>query len=372
MKSADILIIGGGIMGCSTAVHLSRRGNSVILLEREVSGGQASGVNAGGVRQLLRDTREIPLSLASQKLWHQIELLVGSDCGFRICGQISLAENEKEMRDLEERADLLKSLGYSHEKLVDKKQLRYIVPNVSSHCIGGLYCREDGAAEPYKTTRAFFNKAKQLGVQLFEHHPVSSIERTSDKWMVFAGNRRFSAPILVNCAGAWGARIAEMIGDYAPLYKKASVLTVTSRTPKFLEPVVLLEGRKLSFKQMANGTVVIGGGFDAKLDINTEKSLIDFRELKTMAQTVIDLFPLMKQVPIVRCWPGIIGRMPDNIPVIGSSKNAEDVYHAFGFSGHGFQLGPIIGQILSELILDGISSIPVDSFLIDRFTEQKQ
>ena len=131
MKSADILIIGGGIVGCSTAVHLSRRGKSVILLERDVAGGQASGVNAGGVRQLLRDTREIPLSLASQKLWHQIESLVGSDCGFRPCGQISLAENEKEMRDLEERVNLIKSLGYSHEKLVDQKQLKHIVPNVS-------------------------------------------------------------------------------------------------------------------------------------------------------------------------------------------------------------------------------------------------
>ena len=78
------------------------------------------------------------------------------------------------------------------------------------------------------------------------------------------------------------------------------------------------------------------------------------------------------QVPIVRWWPGIIGRMPDNIPVVGPSKNAIDAYHAFGFSGHGFQLGPIIGQILSELILDGRSSIPIDSFLIDRFTKDKQ
>jgi len=173
----------------------------------------------------------------------------------------------------------------------------------------------------------------------------------------------------VNCAGAWGAHIARMVGDNAPLYKKASILTVTGRTSKFLKPVVLLEGRKLSFKQMANGTVVIGGGFDAKLDLETEKSLIDFRELKTMAQTVIDLFPFMKQVPIVRCWPGIIGRMPDNIPVIGPGIKAAGIYHAFGFSGHGFQLGPIIGQILSELILDRRSSIPIDSFRIDRFSK---
>ena len=372
MKSADILIIGGGLMGCSTAMNLRRRGKSVIVLERGFSGGQASGVNAGGVRRLWRDPREIPLSLAAQELWHRIESLVGSDCGFRPCGQISLAENEHEMRIYEERVELVRSLGYDHEILVDKQQLKRIVPHVSSHCVGGLYCPGDGAAEPFKTTRTFFDRARQLGAQLFEHHPVSAIERRAGKWAATAGGERFSAPILANCAGAWGAQIAERIGDHAPLYQKASILTVTARTALFLEPVVLLEGRKLSFKQMANGTVVIGGGFDARLDTATEISRIDFNELKTMAQTVLDLFPFLQQVPIVRCWPGIIGRMPDNIPVIGPSLNAPDAYHAFGFSGHGFQLGPIIGQVLSELILDGRPSIPLDAFRIERFGKKEQ
>ena len=371
MISADVIIIGGGIVGCSTAMNLSQYGKSVILLEKDVAGRQASGVNVGGVRQLFRDICEIPLSLASQKLWNQIDSLVSSDCGFRPCGQISLAENEKEMHDFEVRVELLKSMGYSHEKLVDKKQLKQIVPYVSSHCVGGLYCPEDGVADPYKTTRAFFNKAKQLGAQLFEFHPVSAIERTAKKWVAVAGSKRFSAPILVNCAGAWGGHIADMVGDHAPLSKMASVLTVTARTAKFLDPVVLLEGRKLSFKQMENGTVVIGGGFLAKMDIETEKPVIDFTELKTMAQTVIDLFPFLKQLQIVRSWPGIMGMMPDHIPVISPSENAKDVYHAFGFSGHGFQLGPIVGQIVSELILEGRSSLPIDSFLIDRFTEDK-
>ncbi len=368
MQSADIIIIGGGIMGCSTAMHLAQRGQSVILLERDVSGAQASGVNAGGVRRLLRDTREIPLSLASLKLWYQMESLVGSDCGFQPCGQLSLAENDEEMHNLEERVNLLKSLGYSHEELLDKKQLRHIVPNVASHCVGGLYCPEDGYAEPYKTTRAFFNKAKQLGARLLEHHPVSSIERTAGKWIAVAGDKRFSAPVIVNSAGAWGAHFAEMVGDYTPLYKKVSVMTVTARTARFLKPVVLLEGRKLSLKQMANGTVVIGGGHDGKFDKETEKASIVFSELKTMAQIVTDIFPFLKPVPIVRHWPGIIGRLPDNIPVIGPSQNVTDFYHVFGFSGHGFQLGPIMGQVLSELILDGRPSIPIDSFLINRFS----
>jgi sarcosine oxidase subunit beta len=120
---------------------------------------------------------------------------------------------------------------------------------------------------------------------------------------------------------------------------------------------------------MPNGTVVIGGGYPSKLDMETEKTIIDFNELKTMAQTVRDIFPLMKQVPMVRCWTGIEGDMPDKIPVIGPSQNAPDAYHAFGFSGHGFQLGPIVGQIMAELIIDGRSSLPIDAFRIERFRE---
>jgi sarcosine oxidase subunit beta len=372
MTSTDIIIIGGGIAGCSTAFHLSSRGTSVVLLEKGFSGGQASGVNAGGVRQLMRDILEIPLAVASQKIWYNIETLLESDCGFIPCGQISIAENEKEMHDFEKRVDLLNSHGYTHEKLVNKKTLLQIVPAIASNCVGGLFCREDGAAEPYKVTRAFFNRAKQLGANIFEYHPVETIEKSAGKWRVQAADKTIEAPILVNCAGAWGGRIAEMIGDHSPLTPKASVLTVTARVSKFLKPVVLLEGRRLSFKQMTNGTVLIGGGFLAKLDFEREKSVIDFGELKIMAQTVVDLFPFLSQVPIVRCWPGIMGMMSDNIPVIGPSENAVNAYHAFGFSGHGFQLGPIIGQLLSEMILDGRSSIPIDPFRIERFTKLNQ
>jgi sarcosine oxidase subunit beta len=366
------MIIGGGIIGSSTALHLAKRGKSVIVLERAASGSQASGVNAGGVRRLLRDPREIPLSLASLELWNKIESLVGSSCSFTSCGQLALAENEEEMSFYEERVNLLKSLGFSHEKLVSKKQLGEIVPNVSRHCIGGLYCPEDGSAEPYQTTRAFCSKARELGAQILEHHPVSSIERSAGRWVATVSNKRFSAPILINAAGAWGVHFSEMVGDYAPLYKKVSVMTVTARVAKFLDPVILLQNRKLSHKQMVNGTVVIGGGHDGGFDTETEIASIKLSELKVMAQIVTDIFPFLKDVPIVRHWPGIIGRLPDNIPVIGPSHNAPDLYHAFGFSGHGFQLGPIMGQIMSELILDGRPSISIDAFLVDRFLKDKQ
>ena len=367
MISADVIIIGGGLQGLSTALHLARKGKSVIVLEKETVGRHASGVNAGGVRRLNRALPEIPLSLASQKLWHRIASLVDHDCGFRPNGQIRIAENDDDMARLAERHRVMASLGYVHEELVDKKTLDGLVPAASDHCIGGLYCRGDGFAEPYLTTLAFRGKAKSLGVHIYENTPVTAVEWGQHLWRIRSGASSFEAPILVNCAGAWGARIASWIGDHAPQTPTPLTMMVTARLPSFLKPVVGLVSRKLSFKQMPNGTVVIGGGHISKLDTQCQKTIIDFRQLKISAQTVRDIFPLMKNVPIVRTWAGIEGVLPDQIPVIGPSPSAPQTFHAFGFSGHGFQLSPIIGQILSELIIDGRSSLPIEAFRIERF-----
>ncbi|HEA65954.1 MAG TPA: FAD-binding oxidoreductase [Desulfobacterales bacterium] len=371
MVSADIIIIGGGLQGLSTALHLARKGKSVTLLEKDTAGRHASGVNAGGVRRLNRSFPEIPLSLASQELWHRIESLVDQDCGFRPEGQIRIAENDLDMEKLEERNRVMTSLGYTHEELVDKKTLRHLVPAASSHCLGALHCRGDGFAEPYLTTLAFKGKAESLGVHIYENSPVTAIERIQGFWRVRTGLRSFKAPVLVNCAGAWGGRIASWIGDCAPLTPTPLTMMVTAPVQSCLKPVVGLASRKLSFKQMPNGTFVIGGGHISKLNMESEKTVIDFTQLKISAQAVRDVFPLLKNVPIVRAWAGIEGFLPDQIPVIGPSRNAPQAFHAFGFCGHGFQLSPIIGQILSELIIHGRSSLPIEAFRIERFANHK-
>ena len=371
MESADIIIIGAGLQGLSAALHLARKGKSVIVLEKETVGRHASGVNAGGVRRLNRAHPEIPLSLASQELWHRIDLLVDHDCEFRPDGQIRLAENDEDMQKLEERHRLVASLGYTHEELVDKQTLRRLVPAASNHCIGALYCQGDGFAEPYLTTLAFLGKARSLGVQIYENTTVTAIERSQSLWRARSGLRSLEAPILVNCAGAWGTQIASWIGDNAPLVPTPLTMMVTARVQSFLRPVVGLAGRKLSFKQMPNGTVIIGGGHISNLNMESDKTVIDFKQLKISAQTARDIFPLMKNVPIVRTWAGIEGFLPDEIPVIGPSRNASQAFHAFGFCGHGFQLSPIIGQILSELIVQGRSSLPIEAFRIERFADYK-
>ncbi|MBT8149798.1 MAG: FAD-binding oxidoreductase, partial [Gammaproteobacteria bacterium] len=145
------------------------------------------------------------------------------------------------------------------------------------------------------------------------------------------------------------------------------MLMVTERLPPFLKPVVGAVGHKLSFKQMQNGTVIIGGAHLAQLDIKKQQTQIDFSHLKHSAQTVSQLFPHMASVRIVRTWAGIEAFMPDNIPVISSSSTSRGVFHAFGFSAHGFQLSPIVGQIMADLIVDGKTDMSIEPFDIRRF-----
>ncbi|NQW50826.1 MAG: FAD-dependent oxidoreductase, partial [Rhodospirillales bacterium] len=137
-RTADVVVIGGGIHGCSTALHLALRGLKPILIEKDYAGRHASGVNAGGVRQLARDLHEIPLSISSMDIWERIEELVGDDCGFENHGTVLVAENEDELASFRPRVDDLRLRGFMHEELIDAAELRRLVPAVSEHCPGGV------------------------------------------------------------------------------------------------------------------------------------------------------------------------------------------------------------------------------------------
>jgi len=366
-RTADVIVIGGGIHGCSTALHLAMRGLKPLLIEKDYAGRHASGVNAGGVRQLARYMAEVPLSVASMELWERIADLVDDDCGFESHGQVLVAESEPELSTLRGRVDDLRLRGYTHEELIDRAELKRLLPAVSDTCPGGVVSRRDGAADPFRTTQAFRRKAVALGATVHEGVNVTGLERRGGVWRVATSDGDFEAPIVVNAAGAWADRIAGLIGERVPLEVIAPMLMITARVPTFIEPVVILRSRKLSFKQFANGTVLIGGGHLGRPDRDRNTTRIDWTKLAESARTVWELFPVMRAADIVRAWAGIEARMPDDIPVIGPSATAEGVYHQFGFCGHGFQLGPGVGALMAELIVTGKTNLPIAPFSVTRF-----
>lgn len=369
VATADAIVIGGGIQGCSTALHLAMRGVRTVLIEKDHAGRHASGVNAGGVRRLGRHLAEIPLSVASMEMWHGIADLVDDDCGFECHGQIKVAETEAELDAQRARVAQVRLAGFDHEEIVGQQELRTLLPALSRHCVGAIVCRGDGAAMPFRTVQAFKRKAERLGARFVEGVRVVGVERRGGAWRVETDAGAYEAPAIVNCAGAWADRIAAMLGEPVPLEVIAPMLMITARMPRFVHPVVGAQGRTLSFKQYDNGTVLIGGGYRGRPDRDTNRTALDFAKLSENARTAAALFPVMRDAQIVRAWAGIEARMPDDIPVIGPSSTSPGVFHAFGFSAHGFQLGPAVGRVMAELVATGRSNIPLGGLSIARFAK---
>lgn len=370
MAGSDVLIVGGGLHGCSAALHLAMRGARVTLVEKDYPGRHASGVNAGGVRRLGRALPEIPLSIASMELWHRIEDLVDDACGFESHGQVKLAESEADLELCRARARTLTAAGFSHEEVIDARELRDLVPAAAPHVVGGLVSREDGAALPFRTVQAFRNKAERLGARIVEGVAVADIRRVGKSFEArLATGEVLEAPVLVNAAGAWAGRIAERFGEPVPLEVVAPMLMISERRAPFLKPVVGATSRTLSFKQFANGTVLIGGGYLGRAMPERNRTVLDYRALAENARTVRELFPVMADARIVRAWAGIEARMADGIPVIGPSATQEGLFHSFGYSLHGFQLGPICGSILAELVTTGRTNLPISPFSVSRFRQ---
>ncbi|MEX3789222.1 NAD(P)/FAD-dependent oxidoreductase [Paraburkholderia sp. BR14374] len=370
VREADVLVIGGGLHGSSSAFHLAARGASVIVLEADYVARHSSGVNAGGVRTLGRPLPEIPLALMSREIWHSLRETIGDDGGFVPSGQLKIAETEAELDECRARVAQLEAHGFTHEKLIDRASVLELEPALARHVTGGIWVERDGYALPFRTTTAFRLAAQRHGAAFFEGTPVTRIEQRGTRWFAQTPRGEFSAEKLVVAAGAWAGQLAEQVGERVPVHPEGLMLMVTHRVAPFCRATLGATGRPLSFKQFDNGTVVIGGKLIGIADLHGRHGEVDFARLVRSANTVVDLFPHLRHLGVNRAWAGVEAFTDDALPVLSPSRRASNLVYSFGYCGSGFQLGPACGRLVSELVLDGNASLPLDDFAIDRFTRQ--
>lgn len=370
VREADVLVIGGGLHGSSSAFHLAARGASVIVLEADYVARHSSGVNAGGVRTLGRPLPEIPLALKSREIWHSLRETIGDDGGFVPSGQLKIAETDAELDECRARVAQLEEHGFTHEKLIDRASVLELEPALARHVTGGIWVERDGYALPFRTTTAFRLAAQRHGAAFFEGTPVTRIEQRGTRWFAQTPRGEFSAEKLVVTAGAWAGQLAEQAGERVPVHPEGLMLMVTHRVAPFCRATLGATGRPLSFKQFDNGTVVIGGKLIGLADLHGRHGEVDFARLVRSANTVVDLFPHLRHLGVNRAWAGVEAFTDDALPVISPSRRASNLVYSFGYCGSGFQLGPVCGRLVSELVLDGKASLPLDDFAIDRFTRQ--
>lgn len=362
----DVLIIGAGGAGTSAALHLARRGVRCVLLERGLVGGQASGVNYGGVRQQGRHPAELPIARRSMTLWHALRDLAGTDAEFTVSGHLKLA------RDAAEEAELIAYLeiAKSHDlplRLVGRNALHADYPWLGPTALVGSLAPEDGSANPRLLVPALARAARAAGAQIREHSEVTAFSHDRRGFQVIANDIAWRAPWLINTAGYWGGAVAAAFGEGVPVTPLNPNMMVTEPLPYFMEPNLGVVGGNVYLRQIPRGNVVIGGGHGTS-DPAVPWSRPSAQETRTAMALATALVPRLAGANIIRTWTGIDGEMPDHIPVIGASRTTPHLLHAFGFSGHGFQLGPGVGQILSELVIDGRTDVPLGAFDIGRWT----
>ena len=247
------------------------------------------------------------------------------------------------------------------------RNIRHILSARTAHH-HNLGAHDRAASDKHDDRKAFVNAACKEGAQLHTRCRITDISHDKSGFTVQAADgRQFQSEVVINSAGAWGKNIATLMGDDLPIEPVALTMMVTGRMENFLTPVVGIHGQKLSFKQVANGTVVIGGARRATLNMKTEKNTIRISEVKKSSETVMQHFPIMKKSTIVRSWAGIEGMVSDGLPIIDVSPSAPGFFHVCGFSAHGFQLSPMIGRLVASLVQGKTPELPLDAFSLGRF-----
>jgi sarcosine oxidase subunit beta len=361
----DVAIVGGGTAGCAAALALRKRGMSVVLLEKGQCGAMASGTNFGGVRRQGRDFREMPLATRARAIWDRLPELVGEDCEFRATGHLKLARDAAEMAELERYARDARDHGLELS-VVGGNAVRALYPWLGEAVTGASLCPDDGQANPRLVGPAFARAARAAGAEIREFAPVAHARWTGAGFEIDAGGTTLRARLLVNVAGFWGGEVAAWFGEPVPIRPLCPNMVVTEPVPYVIDRSIGVCGGNVYVRQVERGNVIFGGGRgwgDTARAISRPRADV---ARDAMARTLA-ILPWLRDARIIRTWTGFDGEMPDDIPVIGPSRTTPGLVHAFGFSGHGFQLGPAIGEIVAELVADGRSASPLAPFAIDRF-----
>ncbi|RKT13636.1 glycine/D-amino acid oxidase-like deaminating enzyme [Paraburkholderia sp. RAU2J] len=370
----DIVIVGGGFMGVAAAFFLRQRGRSVILLERGLVGQQASGVNFGNVRRQGRYLPQLPLANRSREIWGKLPELIGHDAEFLPTGHIRVCYRQEQDDAFEVYAREAAQYGLKLD-LYRGAAMRAKFPFLGPEVRAASHAPIDGHANPRLAAPAFGRAAVRAGAQIEENTEIATVEKDGDTFRATSTDGRvFCAPNLLITAGAWGSRLSEQFGEAVPIAIHGPQMAVTEPVPYGLTPVVGVSSPHLEeivyFRQVKRGNIVIGGCArgpayldERRAKVLPESTLLQCRQAARVA-------PALSRLNIIRVWSGVEGYMPDDRPIMGRSGKVNGLYYAFGFCGHGFQLGPGVGDVMAELIDTGATSTPIEPFAIERFAVQ--
>ena len=368
--AADVAVIGGGLIGAWTAFFLARRGQRVVVFDKGMVGAQSSGTNFGNLRLQGRFPGQYPLSLRSHALWEEFDALIGEGCEFAQTGHLYCAFDGEEQAKLEGYADVSESHGLAIERL-GPAELRRRWPWLSRTAVAATFSARDATANPRLVTPAVARAAQRLGVDIRQNTRVSAVARQGEGFVVrTADGGEMACGTLVNAAGAWAVEMAECFGETAPVFAAGPPQFVTEPLPFLIAPSLQTIDGSVIARQTERGNVILAGYPRTAADATANRAPVPPAKTLAAMRALARVVPALAHGHVIRVWSGIEGYLPDMIPVIGPSLTAPRLFHAFGFCGHGFQIGPGVGLCLSEMIIDGATPTTLEAFSIERFRSE--
>ncbi len=375
LKTADVVIVGGGCMGASTAYHLAERGaERILLLEREQFLGMGStGRNAGGVRYQFSTDVNIQLSLYSVNIIANFEELFGISASYKPIGYLFLLSSEVEVAIFRANIERQRRLGVRDVRFLEVSDIERMVPLVNLEgVVGGSFCPHDGLADPNSVTQGFASAARRLGAEIETEVTVTGIRVEGGCVTAVETDRGVVAtPAVVNCAGPWASKIGRMAGVDVPIVPLRRQFFMTGPLPQVDRHHPFTIDFATTFYFHPEGAGVLAGMANQEEKPAETYAIDEEFHHKTLEQAVKRL-PLLEHAHIIKQMAGLYEVTPDAHPILAHSRDVRGFYVAAGFSGHGFQHSPAAGKVMSEIILDGHAhTVDVSMLDLERFRENR-
>ena len=363
MHDTDVVVIGAGIYGCSTAYFLARAGVQVVVIDADDIGSGASGANAGNLHLQLSPfthatkdeawvadfSRTLPFFVEAMELWKQLASELPGDIELRTTGGIMVAETDRQMQVLHDKVALERSHGLNVE-MIDARELRRRAPYLAPHILGASLCPDEGMANALTAVIALANVAREAGARFMLHARAERIEQQASGWRVDTTAGAVHCERVVIAAGVSSPAIAATAGITVPLEHRMIQTIATEPCVHFIEHLVYHVEERLTLKQVANGNILIGGGWQAEQDDVFDRPSVLHESVRGSLALARRIVPQLGDASVIRTWAGPNVYTPDGRPILGAVPNRAGLYLAV-CNTYGFTLGPLCARLVAYSIL---------------------
>ena len=369
MERADVVIVGGGVIGASIAYHLVTKGvRDVIVLERDRLGSGSTSRNAGGVRLQFSSEINVRLSQRSLPRLEAFKGEMGVDPGFKQVGYLFLITSDRDVAAFERSLALWSRLGVPARRL-DQAEVHDLFPGIRVDDVRfATFCAKDGYLDPTALLNGYVARARERGARFRENQPITAIDLEKGSVVgVRTPTGPIATPIVVDAAGAWAAQVGKLAGVDLPITPLRRQIFVTDPVLGLDRDFPLTVEMETSFYFHRESGGVLMGMADAADKPGFDDS-VNWDFLPTIVERALDRMPALEKANVKTGWAGFYEDTPDKHPILGTVASVRGFVSAAGFSGHGLMHAPAAGEALAELIVDGKTTLDISALSYDRFT----